>query len=355
MEINQAYHSNRSLKLNTTSSNNFAHGYAGDLQHVEVFYFHSDHLGSSNYVSNYDGDISQHAEYLPFGELLTDEHLNSHNTRYKYNGKGFDQETSNYYYGARYYNPKTSLWLSVDPLAHKFPNISPYAAFNNNPIYFVDPDDRENIPALIWVAKNMANKGIPFGVWYGGDGGWTYKAGKVPTETVCYESCWTSYMNGADASAMTTLKTGFSTKGGGFKGRSHETGGMNWFKAGDGTDRQFVSDISKGELGDITFMGEVGDMAGHAVLLASDITKGSIEVDGKTVETMSFYALSTSSDTDAGNYGGRSFTFQNVDGKWLLDGNGYEFRGFGQMKNVNATDEQKQEATKLIDDIKTGN
>ncbi|MGX1023612.1 hypothetical protein [Psychroflexus sp. MBR-150] len=58
MEINQVYHSNRSLKLNTTSSNNFAHGYAGDLQHVEVFYFHSDHLGSSNYMSNYDGDIS---------------------------------------------------------------------------------------------------------------------------------------------------------------------------------------------------------------------------------------------------------------------------------------------------------
>jgi RHS repeat-associated protein len=145
MEINQVYHSNRSLKLNTTSSNNFAHGYAGDLQHVEVFYFHSDHLGSSNYVSNYDGDISQHAEYLPFGELLTDEHLNSHNTRYKYNGKEFDQETGNYYYGVRYYNPKTSLWLSVDPLAHEYPLISPYAYVANNPINAIDPDGRKII------------------------------------------------------------------------------------------------------------------------------------------------------------------------------------------------------------------
>ncbi|QTY28296.1 RHS repeat-associated core domain-containing protein [Flavobacterium sp. CS20] len=123
----------------TTSSNNFAHGYAGDLQHVEVFYFHSDHLGSSNYVSNYDGDISQHAEYLPFGELLTDEHLNSHNTRYKYNGKEFDQETGNYYYGARYYNPKNSLWLSVDPLAEKYPSWSPYNYTMNNPVRYVDP------------------------------------------------------------------------------------------------------------------------------------------------------------------------------------------------------------------------
>ncbi|MGX1023607.1 RHS repeat-associated core domain-containing protein [Psychroflexus sp. MBR-150] len=126
----------------TTGSNNFAHGFAGDLQHVEVFYFHSDHLGSSNYMSNYDGDISQHAEYLPFGELLTDEHLNSHNTRYKYNGKEFDQETGNYYYGARYFNPKTSLWLSVDPLASEFPSWSPYNFTMNNPIRFIDPDGR---------------------------------------------------------------------------------------------------------------------------------------------------------------------------------------------------------------------
>jgi RHS repeat-associated protein len=266
-----------------------------------------------------------------------------------------DQESGLYYYGASYYNPTISTWLVVDPLAHEYPHMSSYVFTGNNPIYYVDPDGRENIPALIWAAKYMANKGIPFGVWYGGDGGWTYKAGKVPTETVCYESCWMSYMNGADESTMTTLKSGFSTKGGAFKGRSHETGGMNWFKAGDGTDRQFVSDITKGELGDIAFMGEVGDMAGHTVLLASDIKKGSIVVDGKTVETMSFYALSTSSDTDAGNYGGRTFTFQNVDGNWLLDGNGYEFRGFGQMTNVNATDQQRQEATKLINDIKTGN
>jgi len=280
---------------------------------------------------------------------------NDFDNRYKFNGKELDVETGLYYYGARYYNPQLSIWLSVDPLAEKFPAWSPYSAFYNNPIFYVDPDGRENIPALIWAAKNMANKGIPFNIWYGGDGGWTYKAGTVPTGTVCYESCWTSYMNGADASVMTTLKSGFSTKGGGFKGRSHETGGMNWFKSGDGTDRQFVSDISQGELGDIVFMGEVGDMRGHAVLLASEITKGSVEINGKSVETMTFYSLSTSSDSDSGSFGGREFSFQNVGGKWLLNGDGYEFRGYGQMKNVTTTDEQRQEVTKLIEEVKKGN
>ena len=59
--------------------------------------------------------------------------------RYKFNGKELDEETGFYYYGARYYNPKFSIWLSVDPLAEKFPNMSPYAFCNNNPLYFVDP------------------------------------------------------------------------------------------------------------------------------------------------------------------------------------------------------------------------
>ncbi len=52
-------------------------------------------------------------------------------------------ETGNYYYGARYYDPKISVWLSVDPLAHKYPNLSPYVFTGNNPIMLVDPDGRD--------------------------------------------------------------------------------------------------------------------------------------------------------------------------------------------------------------------
>ena len=129
-----------SIKTEEYLNNFFSHTL--EKEHVEQFYFHSDHLGSSNYITNYHGNITQHAEYLPFGELLVDEHRNSHNTRYKYNGKEFDQETGNYYYGARYYNPKTSLWLSVDPLAEKYNEWSPYNYTLNNPVKYVDPDGR---------------------------------------------------------------------------------------------------------------------------------------------------------------------------------------------------------------------
>src|SRR5690606_4525737 len=44
-----------------------------------------------------------------------------------------------YYYGARYYDPKFSIWLSVDPMAESFPGWSPYHYVHNNPINMIDP------------------------------------------------------------------------------------------------------------------------------------------------------------------------------------------------------------------------
>jgi len=44
-----------------------------------------------------------------------------------------------YYYGARYYDPKTSVFLGVDPLADKFPFINPYSYCFNNPVRLTDP------------------------------------------------------------------------------------------------------------------------------------------------------------------------------------------------------------------------
>lgn len=87
-------------------------------------------------------------EYLPFGETLVDEHTNSYNSPFKYNGKEFDEETGNYFYGAKYYDPKLSIWLSVDPLAEKFFDRSPYEYCFSNPIRFIDPDGRMAVDVL---------------------------------------------------------------------------------------------------------------------------------------------------------------------------------------------------------------
>ena len=58
-----------------------------------------------------------------------------------FTGKELDAETGYSYFGARYYDPAVlTAWLSVDPMADKYPSISPYAYCAWNPLKLVDPD-----------------------------------------------------------------------------------------------------------------------------------------------------------------------------------------------------------------------
>ena len=64
-----------------------------------------------------------------------------------YTGKERDKETGYGYFGARYMDHElTAMWLSVDPMADKYPSISPYAYCAWNPVRLVDPDGKEIAP-----------------------------------------------------------------------------------------------------------------------------------------------------------------------------------------------------------------
>ena len=59
-------------------------------------------------------------------------------------GKERDSETGFSYFGARYYDSDLMTgWLSVDPMADKYPSLSPYAYCGWNPVKLVDPDGEE--------------------------------------------------------------------------------------------------------------------------------------------------------------------------------------------------------------------
>ena len=107
------------------------------IREKNLYYYHPDHLGSSSYITDREGRITQHTEYIAFGEVLFEEHSTSKTMPYLFNGKELDTETGLYYYGARYYDPRVSIFLNVDPLAEK--TMTPYAYTNNNPIMLVDP------------------------------------------------------------------------------------------------------------------------------------------------------------------------------------------------------------------------
>ena len=113
-----------------------------DTTKEETFFYHSNHLGSTSYITDDKVNITQYDAYLPYGELLVDEHSSSEDLPYKFNGKQFDEETGLYYYGARYMNPVTSLWYGVDPLAEKYLKTGAYVYCGGNPIVLKDPDGR---------------------------------------------------------------------------------------------------------------------------------------------------------------------------------------------------------------------
>uniref|UniRef100_UPI002151A89A RHS repeat-associated core domain-containing protein n=2 Tax=Prevotella nigrescens TaxID=28133 RepID=UPI002151A89A len=110
-----------------------------DTTKEETFFYHSDHLGSTSYITDDKANITQYDAYLPYGELLVDEHSSSEDLPYKFNGKQFDDETGLYYYGARYMNPMASIWYGVDPLAEKYINIGSYIYCHSSPIMLIDP------------------------------------------------------------------------------------------------------------------------------------------------------------------------------------------------------------------------
>ena len=109
-----------------------------DTTKEETFFYHSDHLGSTSYITDAKANITQFDAYLPYGELLVDEHSSSEELPYKFNGKQFDEETGLYYYGARYMNPMASIWYGMDPLSEKYPYIGGVVYCEGNPVVQID-------------------------------------------------------------------------------------------------------------------------------------------------------------------------------------------------------------------------
>jgi RHS repeat-associated protein len=150
---------------------------AGDGHHVpraeelRQYYYHSDHLGSAQLITNYEGAEYERLEYTPYGELWIEKAAEASvlDIAYRFTGKERDEETGNYYYGARYLDPRTSRWLSTDPAVGEYiprapvndearkrngnlpgqggvfnyVNLHVYHYAGNNPVKYVDPDGND--------------------------------------------------------------------------------------------------------------------------------------------------------------------------------------------------------------------
>ncbi|RZK58432.1 MAG: hypothetical protein EOO87_00230, partial [Pedobacter sp.] len=105
------------------------------------YYYHSNLVGSTSFITDDSQKVVQYVEYLPYGETFMEQRQN-YSSQYLFNGKEQDQETGLHYYGARYYDSHTYQWLGVDPMADKYPGLSPYNFNLGNPVRMVDRDGR---------------------------------------------------------------------------------------------------------------------------------------------------------------------------------------------------------------------
>ncbi len=156
-------------------------------QREKRYYYHSDHLGSAQFVTDWRGKQYEHIEYTSYGELWIEEvAAGLDKLPFRFTGKEMDEETGLYYYGARYLDPKYSRWISTDPALSEYMagssvgaggiyntvNFNVYHYGNNNPIKYTDPTG-------MWIDNGdgtyTAEKGDTLWDKYGAD--WKEKSG----------------------------------------------------------------------------------------------------------------------------------------------------------------------------------
>jgi RHS repeat-associated protein len=109
-------------------------------------YYVKDHLGSIRVTVNESGTQDHQSDYYPFGLEMPGRVTTTDAPRERYTGHEIEELGSNttwYYAGARMYDPLAARWMTVDPLAEKYPGLSPYNYAANAPLYFVDRDGRD--------------------------------------------------------------------------------------------------------------------------------------------------------------------------------------------------------------------
>ena len=103
----------------------------------KIDYYHPDHLGSTNLVTNESGEVVEETFYFPYGEIIE-----GGESRFLFTGKEKDKNTELYYYGARYYDSFSKHFIQPDSAIADVYNpqdLNRYSYTRNNPYKYTDP------------------------------------------------------------------------------------------------------------------------------------------------------------------------------------------------------------------------
>jgi RHS repeat-associated protein len=147
----------------------------------------NNHLGSTMVMIDENGEyVSNVYDYFPYGKekVVASGPGAALPVTQTFTGKELDlveggdvtgeDGEGRYYFGKRYYDADVGVWTSIDRMKE---NWGPYTAFNNNPLFWVDPDGMKNTIYIVnqsqakYVGSEEFNAGIKeyypdFGIKY---------------------------------------------------------------------------------------------------------------------------------------------------------------------------------------------
>lgn len=128
----------------------------GYIENGMYYFYLRDHLGNNCVVANSNGQVVQRNYYYPYGKTLGNGESSGQAVQpYKYGGKEYEAMLGLelYDFHARQMDSRAGSFLTVDPLAEKYPSVSPYVYCLNNPVRFIDPNG-EDVYLAIWASDD---------------------------------------------------------------------------------------------------------------------------------------------------------------------------------------------------------
>jgi len=120
-----------------------------------VYYYHNDHLGTPQVLTDANGNIAWKAAYAPFGKVQIS--VSTIENNFRFPGQYYDGETGLAHNGFRYYKAEIGRYVTADPIG-LYGGINPFAYAAGSPISNSDP---EGLQAVIPVPQPIPPPGVP--------------------------------------------------------------------------------------------------------------------------------------------------------------------------------------------------
>ena len=106
------------------------------IENQKLYYYHLDHLGTPQEVSDHQGNIVWSGNYRAYGSLAVAQE-NAVENHLRFQGQYFDDESGLHYNRFRYYDPQVGRFINQDPIGLA-------GGMNNyqyvpNPVSWIDP------------------------------------------------------------------------------------------------------------------------------------------------------------------------------------------------------------------------